>query len=105
MKIKPGVKIQGAIPQIVMAMSVASEACKLVLGRNYIMTVTSVVDGIHKRQSAHYTGRAFDIRIRDMGGEEARVGQNISAFLGPQFDVIVASNHIHIEWDPKDSVE
>ena len=40
--------------------------CKLINGVNYVMTITSGNDGVHKKDSKHYKNEAIDIRTRDM---------------------------------------
>jgi len=58
--------------------------------------VTSKREGNHGLGSLHYIGKAFDIR-----GAENVSKNEICEVLGPGFDVVVESNHIHIEHDPK----
>ena len=58
--------------------------------------VTSKREGNHGLGSLHYIGKAFDIR-----GAENVSKNEICDVLGPGFDVVVESNHIHIEHDPK----
>lgn len=69
----------------------------------YGLTVTSTTDGKHSRSSLHYLGLAFDIRSREI--KSANLGQLITAMkqklqaLDRRFQVIVESNHLHVEFD------
>jgi hypothetical protein len=74
--------------------------CKIANGINYTMTITSANDGIHKKGSKHYENNAIDIRTRDMINRTLTQKQ-IAYTLGKDYDVILESDHIHIEYDPK----
>jgi hypothetical protein len=72
------------------------------------LVVTSVCDGRHKKGSLHYKGLAFDVRTWANGeGEQLGVddkeimAKDYREVLGPDFDVVVESTHIHIEYQPK----
>ena len=76
--------------------------CKLINGVNYEMTITSGNDGIHMKNSKHYKNEAIDIRTRNMNEQNKVLTQVwIKKWLGINYDVILESNHIHIEYDPK----
>lgn len=65
-------------------------------------------DRVHKKTSKHYTGEAFDCRIRNIpNGHQAVVNiyNAIRRVLGPDFDVILEKDHIHVEYDPKTKVK
>lgn len=71
------------------------------------MTVTSghegaPGDGVHRKDSLHYKGRAIDLRVRDVRVEDvkARFVPAARLLLGPDFDVIFEGDHVHIEYDP-----
>ena len=75
--------------------------CKLINGVNYQMTITSGNDGVHKNNSLHYKNEAIDIRTRDMDVNDKILTQLwIKKWLGFDYDVILESDHIHIEYDP-----
>lgn len=105
--IKAGVRLLGILPQTVVAMQVVSEIC---FDFEYDFVVTSVADGKHKKSSSHYTGRAFDFRVRHMVPEDAKAIASLAKeSLGDDFDVILEhlgepNQHIHVEWDPKVSI-
>ena len=70
--------------------------------------ITSVCDGRHRQGSKHYTGDAFDLRTwSDNKGTQMTdhfkeyLAKNLRAELGTDYDVVVESTHIHVEYDPK----
>ena len=69
------------------------------------MVVTSLLDGTHSRQSLHWSGAAADLRTSAMGISLAVaeiLADGIRSRLpAAEFDVVVESDHIHMEWQPK----
>ena len=66
--------------------------------------VTSAWDSQHRPGSLHYVGCAFDLRTRHLDDIEASaVADEIRNRLGRDFDVVLESDHIHVEWQPKDN--
>ena len=66
------------------------------------MTITSANDGLHKKNSKHYKNEAIDIRTRDMSEQNKVLTKVwIKKWLGMNYDVVLESDHIHIEYDPK----
>lgn len=63
--------------------------------------ITSVNDGQHMTGSKHYSGHAFDVRIWWLSDPLKCTGA-IATKLGPDFDVVLEKDHIHIEYDPKE---
>lgn len=101
-KIKPGVKITGMKPEMILGLMAATEAYREM---GYDTIVTSVMDGTHKVGSRHYSGLAVDLRIRHMErGKAAEVRDKIHEAVGLWYDVILENSHIHIEYDPKHPV-
>ena len=97
--IKPGVDVRGIKPEILLAIQEAREVY-----RNYDaeFTLTSVRDGNHMEGSKHYEGQAVDIRIWDIPpGLRAEAAEAINRALGPQYDVVLERDHLHVEFDPK----
>ena len=99
LSLKPGVRITGlrneALFAAVVAYSIYSE-------EGYEMIITSGTDGSHSRGSKHYCGDAFDLRTRHLGaGDAERIRDRLTSALGSEFDVILESTHIHVEFDPK----
>lgn len=65
-----------------------------------LLVVTSLTDGEHITNSKHYTGEALDVRLPEKADPED-VGLTLQHFLGPDFDVVIEPDHIHVEFDPK----
>ena len=64
------------------------------------ITITSANDGKHQTASKHYQGDAIDLRIwslPDLLGMADQLRQE----LGPDYDVVIEPDHLHIEYDPK----
>ena len=69
---------------------------------NRKLVVTSVVDGVHSKNSLHYKGLAFDTRIWYFSKEVVQeVKTCLEIALGKDFDVVLESTHFHIEYDPE----
>ena len=103
MKCKAGVEItkNGLTPalNLLRAMVVADKVCAM-FGIEPI--VTSIFDGTHMAGSLHYLGRAFDLRSRDLvPSQRSAFRAALARELGPDFDVVLESSHVHVEWDPK----
>ena len=98
MRAKDGVKFDGARGPILFALS----AIEKVMENTGEYTVTSICDGIHSARSLHYVGLAADIRSRHIPAEKvAAVAVELRGALGKGYDVVVESDHIHLEYDPK----
>jgi len=62
------------------------------------MVVISTNEGHHKAGALHYCGDAYDIRRPALAdGDEA---QRVRKLLGPDFQVVVYIDVIHIEYNP-----
>jgi hypothetical protein len=97
--IKPGVRIVGVRPELLLAIMAASEIYR---DLGHKLTLTSVVDGRHSTGSRHYSGAAFDCRTRDLTAEQAnQICKQLKSDLGQDFDVLLEADHIHVEYDPK----
>ncbi len=67
------------------------------------LVVTSARDGKHMIGSKHYEGMALDLRIRDFAkNEEKTAAKFLQRRLGRHYDVVLESDHIHVEYDPKE---
>ena len=69
-----------------------------IVGRDAM--ITSARDGRHMSSSLHFSGKAIDLRTRDMGGKEKLVVEALKKKLGKSFDIVLESDHIHLEYDP-----
>ena len=70
--------------------------------RGLPMTITSARGDQHGPHSHHFKGLAWDIRIWDIAGEEQLVCEELQDALGDQYQVILETDHIHVEYDPVD---
>lgn len=81
-----------------------------------IMVVTSQYDGTHREDSLHYVGRAWDLRFKGrrtggVMGEGGTIGtvalerwvKQMHQVLGPDWQILLEANHIHMELDPNAS--
>jgi|GEM_PF-1465281 hypothetical protein len=58
-------------------------------------------DGVHMDGSKHYTGDAVDLRTNNLTQSQIDdVSSTLSSSLGDDYDVVVESTHIHVEYDP-----
>ena len=98
MKLKEGVKLDGVSWRIFYACCVAEIVYKK-YGAECV--VTSANDGKHGDKTLHHKGLAVDWRTWNLNGRVMEVAAEIRAELGPDYDVVVESDHIHCEYDPK----
>lgn len=97
MQLKAGVRLLGLRPELVVALIAANDVWR---AQGVELVVTSCIDGVHSRSSAHYTGRALDFRIHNLP-DPAKAVAALKAALGEDFDVILESDHVHLEIDVK----
>lgn len=62
------------------------------------MVITSGKDGTHGNNSLHYQGKAVDLRFWNV---LQVLVEKLHEELGPDYEVILEKDHIHIELDPK----
>ena len=97
MRFKEGVTINGVKPEVVLALTVCNG-----IYANYgqDMVVTSITDGIHGKNSLHYVGFAFDLRTKNFqySADIDLVVKDIKEYLTEEFDIILESDHIHVEF-------
>lgn len=95
--IKPGVQLHPSTVWAV-AMPIIFEVF-----RDYDVSpvITSGTDGRHMPESLHYVGLAFDFRTRHVQPDDRiPLTAALQAGLGEAFDVVLESDHIHVEYDP-----
>lgn len=96
MKIKDGVSIRGLQPQMVLAAVIAEP----ILNKyDQECVITSGTDGTHSKGSRHYVGLAIDVRTWTLSNKQQCV-KDLQDALSGEFDVVLESDHIHIEYDP-----
>ena len=100
---KLGVNIILLSPHVRSKLQVIDEIFLKWAGREAI--ITSGNDGQHMVGSFHYRWRAIDLRTRDLTKEvREKVWNELNKKLnesGHLFDILLESDHIHIEFDPK----
>ena len=98
---KPGTSIVGVSPEMAFGMVIIAG---VFASRDVPCVVTACTDGPHMPGSLHYVGCAVDLRLpsrlRGSAADLAMV-QELRAALGPEWDVILETDHIHAEHDPK----
>ncbi len=100
--LKPGVRITGMRPEILLAAVTAMEVYR---EAGHDLTITACVDGKHTTGSLHYAGAAIDLRTRDLAPADVqKVLAQMKACLGGDFDVLLEVDHIHIEFQPKQEI-
>lgn len=99
LSLKPGVRITGMRPEILLAILVAERAYA---EAGYELMVTSCVEGKHSVGSFHYAGSAADLRTNNVPAEKLQVlVGKIRAAIGADFDVVLEADHLHLEFQPK----
>ena len=99
MNLKPNVNLKNIHPKLVTALVV----CEWIYKTYGIeLTLTSVNDSKHGKNSLHPCGQAADLRTWNLTTEQQReITKKIKEAVGSEFDVVLESDHIHIEYDPK----
>ena len=68
--------------------------------------ITSANDSEHMEGSLHFKNRAFDIRIYNITGPTETMAKgwvkNMKLILGRNYDIVLETDHIHVEYDPKE---
>lgn len=97
MKIKDGANIE----RVRLSMQpVFVEAEAIWRNHGHELVITCGLDGEHSAGSVHYYGLAVDCRTNYFSAEQVvQVADELQAALGPDYDVIVESTHIHVEYD------
>lgn len=66
------------------------------------LVITAALDGTHSAGSLHYYGYAVDLRSRYFSEDDKQaIAARLQSELGSDYDVIVHSSHIHVEYDPE----
>jgi len=95
--IKPGVKLNGLKPETLLGMMIAKETFA---PYDFVITEVSPT-GKHKNNSLHNVGYAFDCRTRHISRNKAElVIAQLQKNLGDEWDVILESDHAHLEYQP-----
>jgi len=97
MKFKQGVNITGVRPELLMGLMIANSV--IAYEFNTDMIITACTDGVHMTGSKHYIGQAADIRISNLSDPVA-VLNRLKFELDGLFDIVLESDHIHMEYEP-----
>jgi len=98
-QIKDGAKVNGLRVEILLAFDIAHTIFSS-YGVDTVMTEGT--GGTHGKASLHYVGLAIDLRTRDLTPtQQLEARDKLAIALGAQYDVILESDHIHIEFQPK----
>jgi hypothetical protein len=90
---------RGMTPELCLGLMIVSE---VFLEFELEFVITSLNDGQHSYNSAHYEGNAADIRTRHIpAGIEAPMANKIQRRLNKHYDFVFENNHLHLEYDPK----
>ena len=100
MTIKPGVSLTGLRTETLAGLMIADQ---VFADLSEQLTITSCTDGNHSRGSLHYVGLAFDARTRNLTNTPDAVASRLRGSLGGEFDVVLESDHIHVEFQPKEN--
>lgn len=101
--LKDGVELAGTKAQ----KTIVEEAAKVYSDTPQRLVVTSgneghEGDGVHMDESEHYPDQgcdALDLRIWNLP-DPAAAARELQERLGPVYDVVLESTHIHVERDP-----
>ena len=64
-------------------------------------TITSATDGTHKPNSLHYKNLALDFRTWSIPRSKLRdLASQLGHALGPEYQVVLETDHLHVEYDP-----
>jgi hypothetical protein len=97
LRVKDGVRFHS--PAIAMSVAVSVMAA---VAREFSieLVITGAVER-HEFPSLHVTGAALDVRTRDMIlSKQVRFAREIRIRLGDGYDVVLESDHLHVEYDP-----
>lgn len=94
--LKEGIRVTGLRPEILLAIQIADGVWA---EQGSDLVVTSCTEGHHKRTSLHYSGAAIDLRIWHVDAQQA--ANELAERLGDEYDVVLESDHIHCEFQPK----
>ena len=99
MRLKKGAKINGLKTEILIGLMIAKSVYN---DRGHEFIITEGTGGKHMDGSKHYIGQAIDIRTRNTPAEQHEsIRSEIENKLTDDFDVVLHSTHIHLEFDPK----
>jgi hypothetical protein len=96
--LKPGASLRGLRVEALLAFMVASSVMADMQLPDCVLTCAT--DSQHMPGSLHYVGLAIDIRTAGVP-EPLKLVARLRTALNQEFDVVLESDHIHIEFQPK----
>jgi len=97
MRLKDGVDLVGLRREMREAFGAIDRTHQALADRE--ATITSTTEGRHSvKRSAHYRGDAVDVRTWHVDGEKFKSA--LVDALGPDYVVILESDHMHVHWGP-----
>ena len=101
MRIKRGVQFSTGHAAMGVAFIII-EQCLREVDHSVVLVLTSGIDGHHMINSLHYDGLAYDFRTRDLAKTNQQWwARRCQSQLGPDFQVILEADHLHVEFQPK----
>ena len=101
---KEGVSIDDLQPEALSAAEIAKPILEAA-GVDFVVTSAGPADRANADSvegTKHDTGQAFDIRTRDIPSKQRQAVVNrLKEVLGDDYDVVLESDHIHVEFDRK----
>jgi hypothetical protein len=99
-KLGPYFNPTGLKPEITLAVLIINEAAHSIIPE--IIELSSGTDRKHGPKSLHYVGYAVDFHWHGYTiGDANQLSARLLMALGPRYDVVVESDHIHVEYQPK----
>lgn len=98
--IKAGCKFKRFTPQLATFIMAVIRTWDL-LAPAIVPVITSANDGKHMTSSLHYSDLAWDLRTNNIPdkGKIEEIARTLRVDLGSDWDVVVESDHIHVEFD------
>ena len=94
-----GARVAGIKPEMLVVLAVATDVFHE-YGQDCV--VTACTDGKHGPGSLHAFGYALDLRTRSFTAEKVNaIAQVLAQRLNTEYDVVIESDHIHVEFDPR----
>lgn len=94
-------RVGGIKPEMVFA-SMVVERIYRSWGVDCVVTSGTEPNPKRKKGSKHLTGYALDFRTRDIQANRRRdVAEEIQEALGPDYIVLLESDHLHVGYDPE----
>ena len=96
-------RVRGLQVEALLAIQIAySIWTDLSLVADMVITSACETGDFRKKGSKHLSGYAFDLRTRNLVGSQLnKFAESLRIALGSGYDVVVESNHIHVEYDPE----